>query len=41
MSGRPRIEDIHEKTQPLGPLQDLGGAFAVAKVAAKATGNGF
>jgi hypothetical protein len=24
MSGRPRIEDTHDKIQPLGPLQDIG-----------------
>jgi len=24
MSGRPRIEDMHDRVQPLGPLQDLG-----------------
>ena len=24
MSGRPRIEDMHDKVQPLGPLQDIG-----------------
>jgi hypothetical protein len=24
MSGRPRIEDVHDKVQPLGPLQDIG-----------------
>ncbi len=26
MSGKPRIEDYHDKVQPLGPLQDIGGA---------------
>jgi hypothetical protein len=26
MSGRPRIEDSQDSVQPLGPLQDLGGA---------------
>jgi hypothetical protein len=25
MSGRPRIEEVHESVHPLGPLQDLGG----------------
>lgn len=25
MSGRPRIEDVHDRVQPLGPLQDIGG----------------
>lgn len=30
MSGRPRIEDLHDTVQPLGPLQDLGNtAFRV------------
>jgi len=24
MSGRPKIEDMHDRVQPLGPLQDLG-----------------
>ncbi len=24
MSGRPKIEDMHDRIQPLGPLQDLG-----------------
>ncbi|HEY2070795.1 MAG TPA: hypothetical protein VGG48_14665 [Rhizomicrobium sp.] len=27
MSGRPRIQDYHDNVQPLGPLQDLGGAM--------------
>ena len=26
MSGRPRIEDVHDSVHPLGPLQDIGGA---------------
>jgi hypothetical protein len=26
MSGHPKIQDIEDKVQPLGPLQDLGGA---------------
>ena len=31
MSGRPRIEDLHDTVQPLGPLQDLGNtAFRAA-----------
>jgi len=31
MSGRPRIEDMHDTVQPLGPLQDLGNtAFRAA-----------
>jgi len=25
MSGHPRIEDLHDSVQPLGPLQDIGG----------------
>lgn len=25
MSGKPRIEDMHDSVQPLGPLQDIGG----------------
>lgn len=27
MSGRPRIEDMHDTVQPLGPLQDLGNTM--------------
>lgn len=27
MSGRPRIEDVHDSVQPLGPLQDIGGTM--------------
>jgi hypothetical protein len=34
MSGRPRIQDYHDNVQPLGPLQDLGGA--VMRTASKA-----
>lgn len=31
MSGRPRIEDMHDTVQPLGPLQDIGNtAFHAA-----------
>jgi hypothetical protein len=31
MSGRPRIEDMHDTIQPLGPLQDIGNtAFRAA-----------
>ncbi|MGA7674084.1 MAG: hypothetical protein WCA78_03455 [Rhizomicrobium sp.] len=31
MSGRPRIEDMHDTVQPLGPLQDIGNtAFRAA-----------
>ena len=31
MSGRPRIEDMHDSIQPLGPLQDIGNtAFRAA-----------
>jgi hypothetical protein len=31
MSGKPRIEDMHDTVQPLGPLQDIGNtAFAAA-----------
>jgi hypothetical protein len=30
ISGKPRIEETHEKVQPLGPLQDLGGAIVPA-----------
>jgi hypothetical protein len=30
ISGKPRIEETHEKVQPLGPLQDLGGAILPA-----------
>ena len=30
ISGKPRIEETHEKVQPLGPLQDLGGAVIPA-----------
>ena len=30
ISGKPRIEETHEKVQPLGPLQDLGGAVVPA-----------
>jgi len=41
MSGKPRISDMHDRVQPLGPLQDIGGAFTVARAAARATGNGF
>ena len=26
ISGRPNIQDYHDKVQPLGPLQDIGGA---------------
>ena len=27
MSGTPNIQDFHDKVQPLGPLQDIGGAM--------------
>lgn len=27
MSGHPRIEDLHDSVQPLGPLQDIGGTM--------------
>lgn len=30
ISGKPRIEETQEKVQPLGPLQDLGGAVVPA-----------
>ncbi len=30
MSGKPNIQDTQEKVQPLGPLQDVGGAIVPA-----------
>ncbi len=30
MSGRPRIEDMHDTIQPLGPLQDIGNTAVQA-----------
>jgi hypothetical protein len=29
-SGNPRTENLEDRRQPLGPLQDLGGAIAHA-----------
>ena len=36
LQGKPRISEVHDRVQPLGPLQDLGGtAFGVGMHAAK------